>query len=147
MRINIRKIEQRDVPAIAEILREPGLFARIESETPAETLNHISRQLALCLNDDSHLVLVAEVVDGEILGYAAVHWLPYLMLPGPKGHVSELIVDEAWRGRGLGARLLEAVEPEARSSAGRSAPTPRASFCRSDTPACFPPSASGIRTR
>ena len=38
--------------------------------------------LALCQADDSHSVYVAQNPEGEILGYCAVHWLPYLLFSG-----------------------------------------------------------------
>jgi GNAT superfamily N-acetyltransferase len=37
-----------------------------------------------------------------------------LLLSGPEGYVSELFVAEAARGRGVGTRLIEAIESLAR---------------------------------
>jgi len=70
-------------------LRELGWFAQIKGESPSVTEERISRHLKLCSVDESHLVLVAENRNGEVIGYVAVHWLPYLILAGPEGYVSE----------------------------------------------------------
>jgi GNAT superfamily N-acetyltransferase len=107
---NVRSATPDDVPAVAAILRGLGWFSFTKNETTAETETRVSRHLRLCLGDDSHTVLVAEVAGGAVLGYAAVHWLPYLILQGPEGYVSELFVVEAARGAGLGTKLLEAVK-------------------------------------
>jgi GNAT superfamily N-acetyltransferase len=103
---NIRPATSADVPAIAAILRWLGWFAHVNDEPPAGTETRIAEHLRMCLADDSHSVLVAE---GAVLGYVAVHWLPYLMLPGPEGYIFELFVVESARGAGLGTKLLEAV--------------------------------------
>jgi ribosomal protein S18 acetylase RimI-like enzyme len=110
---NVRPATPADVPAIAAILRGLGWFAFINDEATAKTETRVKKHLRLCMADDSHLVLVAEDAKGAIIGYVAVHWLPYLMLPGPEGYVSELFVSEAARGMGVGTKLLEAVEDAA----------------------------------
>ena len=51
---------------------------------------------------------------GEIVGYCAVHWLPYLLLPGPEGYVSELFLRESSRGLGIGGQLLKTAKAEAK---------------------------------
>jgi ribosomal protein S18 acetylase RimI-like enzyme len=107
---DIRPATPDDVPAIAAILRGLGWFSFTNDEPTAETESRVNRHLRLCLTDDSHTVLVTESTEGAILGYVAVHWLPYLMLAGPEGYVSELFVTESARGAGLGTRLLQAVE-------------------------------------
>jgi GNAT superfamily N-acetyltransferase len=107
---NIRPAVSADVPAIAAILRGLGWFALMNEESTAETEMRITEHLRTCLADDSHSVLVAEGAKGAVLGYVAVHWLPYLMLAGPEGYVSELFVAESARGAGLGTKLLEAVK-------------------------------------
>jgi GNAT superfamily N-acetyltransferase len=66
-----------------------------------------------CLSDSSHSVYVAERPGGEIAGYAAVHWLPYLFMSGPEGYVSELFARDDARGQGLGRRLLDIIVAEA----------------------------------
>ncbi|MDM7999363.1 MAG: GNAT family N-acetyltransferase [Dehalococcoidia bacterium] len=106
----IRLAERGDVRGIAAILRELGWFTVIDSEAPEQTETRIHEHLRQCLTDDSHTVLVAEAAGGSILGYTAVHWLPYLMLPGSDGYVSELFVTDSARGGGVGTSLLEAVK-------------------------------------
>ena len=115
MDIQIRKATGQDAPVIAELLRTMVLFPHINAQTTPATLDHVSRHLGLCQADDSHSVYVARHSAGEILGYCAVHWLPYLMLPGPEGYVSELFLRESSRGLGIGGQLLETVKAEARA--------------------------------
>lgn len=111
--MNIRKTTSQDAPALADLLRALGLFTHINAEDISSTYERVARHLELCLSDDSHSLYVAENKNSEIVGYVAVHWLPYLILTGPEGYVSELFIAEHFRGRGIGARLLEAAEAEA----------------------------------
>jgi GNAT superfamily N-acetyltransferase len=113
MTARIRPALLEDAPEIAGTLRELDYFTHIAEATPQEVTDRVARHLELCSADDSHTVLVAENETG-VVGYAAVHWLPYLLLPGPEGYVSELFVREGARGRGIGTALLEAVIERAR---------------------------------
>lgn len=67
----------------------------------------------MCLADDSHTVRVATDSTGALIGYVAVHWLPYLFLSGPEGYVSELFVDETCRGHWVGSALIDAIVAQA----------------------------------
>jgi N-acetylglutamate synthase-like GNAT family acetyltransferase len=113
MEIQIRKVKTTDVPALTDLLRSLGFFAHVNAETPHSTEERVRKHLALCLVDDSHLVLIAQSSNGEIAGYCAVHWLPYLILTGPEGYVSELFINEKFRGQSVGGQLLEAIRAEA----------------------------------
>ncbi len=112
MKFNIRSVTINDSNQLAVLLHAIGWFSGIQNETEAETTVRLQSQLAKA-NPESYLLLVAEAEDGQILGYTAVHWLPYLILPGPEGYVSELFVAEAARGMGVGKALLTAVKAEA----------------------------------
>jgi len=107
---DIRPATLRDVPAIAAILRGLGWLALMNNEPATDTEERITHHLRMCLADESHTVLVGESAEDAILGYVAVHWLPYLILAGPEGYVSELFVSDSARGIGIGTRLLGAVE-------------------------------------
>ncbi|MBN1662905.1 MAG: GNAT family N-acetyltransferase [Deltaproteobacteria bacterium] len=114
MDVRIRKAAGgHDAVAIADLLRSLGWFAHIGNESADATRYRVARHLGLCNMDNSHTVYVAEDDAGEIVGYCAVHWLPYLMLAGPEGYVSELFLRESCRGLGIGGRLLETVKTEA----------------------------------
>ena len=114
MDIQIRIAKEEDAPAIADLLRSLESFPQIRAKTPEAIGEQVLCHLQLCQADDSHSVYVAQDLDKEIVGYCAVHWLPYLMFSGPEGYVSELFLGESSRGLGIGGRFLEAVKAEAR---------------------------------
>jgi len=105
----IRKATENDVPAIADILRSQQTFAHINQEPPANTEQRIRHHFNLCVASPSHSIYVAEETTGRVVGYAAVHWLPYLLLAGPEGYVSELFVHVAAQDRGIGTLLLDEI--------------------------------------
>lgn len=110
MSVQIRPATAEDVPSIAVILK--AWFPRLAAEPDATLQERILRHLQLCRADDSHLVCVAETATGAVMGYVAVHWLPYLILSGPEGYVSELFVHPEAQGQGVGTQLLEAIKQE-----------------------------------
>ncbi|HEX9029939.1 MAG TPA: GNAT family N-acetyltransferase [Anaerolineales bacterium] len=112
--ITIRKAILNDADGLTGLVREPGMFQHPVEQPPDATREQVSRHLSLCLADDSHSVYVAVEPSGEIAGYLSVHWLPYLMLTGPEGFVSELFVRRAARSQGVGGRLLQTAGAEAR---------------------------------
>lgn len=113
MSITIRKATAQDAPALSRMLRGLELFAQVSSEDPQSTQERVSGYLQLYDRDDCHSLYAALDAAGEIVGYGAVHWLPYLFLAGPSGEVSELFVCAAERGRGIGSRLLDSIRVEA----------------------------------
>jgi ribosomal protein S18 acetylase RimI-like enzyme len=66
-----------------------------------------------CIEDRGGDLLVAEE-QGAIVGYLIVHWIPFPMLGGVEGYISELIVAGTSRNGGLGSRLMDRAEALAR---------------------------------
>lgn len=58
---------------------------------------------------------VAEI-DGQVVGLASLRLLPQALDPIPYAELSELFVDDAYRGRGVGRALVRHVEAEARAA-------------------------------
>lgn len=110
MSVKVRAAQQEDVPVIADIIRKLGWFPYVDKESPSATERRVLVHLELADADDSHMVLVADDDDGNVAGYISVHWLPYLLLSGPEGYISELFVKEDARGKGVGTALMNDVK-------------------------------------
>lgn len=108
----VRRALESDATALTELVRRLGFFSWMENESATSLRDRVAAHLAMCIGDDSHTVLVAE--RDSVVGYVSAHWLPYLILPGREGYVSELFVHENARGLGVGGKLLEAIHREAR---------------------------------
>jgi GNAT superfamily N-acetyltransferase len=112
----IRSAQLEDAETLAALILGLGQFGHHFAGLSEEgSRQRVAWLLKQCLEDSSHSVYVAVDAAGALAGYTAVHWLPYLFLPGPEGYVSELFIAEAVRGHGIGGRLLEAVIHEARA--------------------------------
>jgi predicted N-acetyltransferase YhbS len=61
------------------------------------------------MQGDGRLVLVAEL-DGAVIGCLSTSIMRVLHRPRPVGRISMMVVDEAVRGRGIGAALVRAAE-------------------------------------
>lgn len=112
MEITIRPAQMTDVPGIAAVLRSIDYFTRFAEMAEADLLAQVERALVADQNTPDHQVWVAVDVSGQVLGYTAVHWLPYLILRAPEGYVSELFVHAQARGMGIGKSLLAEVKAE-----------------------------------
>jgi len=115
MEFHIRKATASDAEALATLIRGIGWFERFNAEPFDAARDRLASHLDMCTADDSHSIYVAVNASEGLLGYVSVHWLPYLFLRGPEGFVSELFVQDAQRGIGVGARLLETVVQVARA--------------------------------
>lgn len=109
-KVTVRQAQHEDVPIIADIIRKLGWFKHAENESPTATERRVLLHLELADADDSHTVLVAEDEEGRVAGYISVHWLPYLILAGPEGYISEVFVREDMRGKGVGTALMNDVK-------------------------------------
>jgi GNAT superfamily N-acetyltransferase len=107
--VTVRRATPEDGAAVA------ALVLGWAEERGREPLGAASLAQAVeeCLNTPGHEVWVAEA-GGLLLGYAAVHWIPFPLIYGREGYLSDLLVAQAGRGRRVGSRLLAQVEARAR---------------------------------
>lgn len=93
--------------AVASLLAEVGgrIPARAEMEAEVQ---------ALLDDPQGGSVLIAEV-DGAIVGVLTATWQRAIHVPGIYATVQDLWVDGAWRSRGVGAELVEAIASQARA--------------------------------
>jgi GNAT superfamily N-acetyltransferase len=93
--------------AVERLLAELGGRCPERSELEAETR-------ALLDDPEGGSVLIAEA-DGEIVGVLSASWQRAIHVPGVYATIQDLWVDEAWRSRGVGAELVEAIASQART--------------------------------
>ena len=104
MEISIRDARAVDASGVASLLTQLGY--RSSSDEAAERLAEWR---------ESPLSGVIVAADGRrVAGVLAIHAIPFLEHAGRRGRVVCLVVDEAYRGQGLGTRLMAAAEAEAR---------------------------------
>ncbi len=113
--MQIRQAIQDDAEELRKLIESIEGFASLKALPETERQVRVAHHLSLALSSPSHQVFVATDDNGALLGYVAVHYLPYLILAGPEGYVSELFIREEARGAGVGTRLLERVQTEAQA--------------------------------
>jgi GNAT superfamily N-acetyltransferase len=109
VKMTIREVKMEDAASLRELLIDIGWFnqGKIAEEG---FIQKLERMVSWNIEGEDHLLLVAEE-NGRIIGYVAIHFIPYLFMGGPEGYISELFVKNDARGKGVGSKLLsEAVK-------------------------------------
>ena len=96
--IHIREANAHDAEALADLATQLGYPSQ-----PGE----ISQRLR-CVEAERSCVFVA-VVDADVVGWIHVSLYPILQADHA-AQILGLVVDQAWRGQGIGGALLEAAE-------------------------------------
>src|SRR5688572_23580729 len=107
MDIIIRKAEEKDIPAIHELVRELAEYEK--------GLHHVTTTPASYLADFREKVFDAYVAeqDGEVVGMA-LYFLVFSTWRGRMLYLEDFVVKESVRGSGIGARLFDAFIEEAK---------------------------------
>jgi GNAT superfamily N-acetyltransferase len=102
--MTLRRATPDDAERVTELLCQLGYPA----EAPA-----VRRRLERLMASSADETWLVER-GGEIAGLVGLHVSESLEHDGPVAKISELVVDERLRGRGIGGALMEAAEREAR---------------------------------
>ncbi|MFW6154209.1 MAG: N-acetyltransferase family protein [Planctomycetota bacterium] len=104
--ILIREGRLDDIPALVDLLG--GLFAA-ETDLEADPARQQRGLTALMTEAPAARVWVAEAA-GRVVGMCQVQRKISTAEGGRIGEIEDVIVDPAWRGRGVGRRLLDTLE-------------------------------------
>lgn len=106
----VREAGAEDVAAVAAAVE--ALLVELGGRRPERAALEAEVR-ALLADPEAGSVLVAEA-DGELVGVLSASWQRAIHVPGVYATIQDLWVDEAWRSRGVGAELVEAIASQAR---------------------------------
>jgi len=106
MDVQLRPIRRQDVSELVVLLGQLGY-------PTAEAAVH--ERLDYWLGDPASWLIGADD-NGVLVGVAALHVSPMLEVTGKLGRLLALVVDERYRGRGVGQLLVAATEEQARAA-------------------------------
>jgi GNAT superfamily N-acetyltransferase len=110
----IRRAEERNVPAIVDLLAADQLGATRDGVRTAEDLAAYQQAFHAIDSDSAHLLVVAEA-DAEIVATFQLSFLPGLARRGAlRAQIEAVRVREDYRGRGLGEALMAWAIDESR---------------------------------
>lgn len=108
-KIVIRAAVETDAPAMMALIRELAVFEE-EPDAVTVTLEHFID----CGFGEQPVWWAFNAFDGEQLVGMALYYIRYSTWKGRTMYLEDIIVTAAWRGRGLGAMLMEQLQQEAR---------------------------------
>jgi GNAT superfamily N-acetyltransferase len=99
-------VRSQDVPELTVLLGQLG-YPTTETE--------VTDRLRLWRDDPASWLIGADD-GGKLVGVAALHVMPMLEVTGKLARLLALVVDERYRGKGVGQALVAAAEEQARAA-------------------------------
>jgi GNAT superfamily N-acetyltransferase len=108
--MDIRQIEEKDIDDVLEMIiayrKEQGKqISGVEKEK-------IKHQLETVVREKSDTTYVC-IIQDQIAGYMNMHLCPFPMLGGLELYISDLLVKQEFRGKGMGREFLRIAEKRA----------------------------------
>ncbi|NOT75588.1 MAG: GNAT family N-acetyltransferase [Cyclobacteriaceae bacterium] len=96
----IRQAIAFDSKAIQSLLAQLGYPDLTDEEVALKIVQH---------EKPGYYILVAEV-DEKVIGFISMHWFELMHWKGPLGRFTSFCIDESFRSKGIGTKLLESGE-------------------------------------
>ncbi len=111
MNVIVRKGERKDIPAVLTLIKELALFEK----APNEVTNTEAAMERDGFGDQPVFRLLVAEVDDYIAGMA-IYFLKYSTWKGKGVYLDDIVVNENYRGKGIGKKLFDAVILDAQES-------------------------------
>jgi GNAT superfamily N-acetyltransferase len=109
LNITIRPAAQADCPRMLELVHELAVFERAPNEVTVSMEHFIESGFG---DKPVWWAFVAEV-DGLVVGFA-LYYIRYSTWKGQRMYLEDILVTEAWRRKGIGHKLMDALIIEAK---------------------------------
>lgn len=107
--VSIRKATAEDCPRLLELIMELAVYEKAPEEVTVTLEHFVESGFG---HNPVWWAFVAEA-DGQIQGFA-LYYIRYSTWKGQRMYLEDILVTEAWRGKGLGKLLFEALIAEAK---------------------------------
>ncbi len=107
--ISIRRAVAGDCPRLLELIMELAVYEKAPEEVTVNLEHFVESGFG---PNPVWWAFVAEA-DGQIQGFA-LYYIRYSTWKGQRMYLEDILVTEAWRGKGLGKLLFEALIAEAK---------------------------------
>jgi GNAT superfamily N-acetyltransferase len=112
MQTIIRKGKQGDIPRVLELVKELALYEK----APDEVITNIEQMIADGFGSNPVYKLLVAEVDGMVQGIA-IYFIKYSTWKGKGIYLDDIIVQEKFRGEGIGKKLFDEVIKECKRAA------------------------------
>ena len=109
MEIKIRKAIKEDCPSIMELIRELAVYEKAPDEVTVDFNHFIESGFG---KNPVWWAFVAEV-ENKIVGFA-LYYIRYSTWKGQRMYLEDILVNEPWRGQGIGKLLFDQLIEEAK---------------------------------
>lgn len=108
--MNLRKPEAGDIPFIID------LILQYKAETRTSVTDEDTRSLEALIRAamESEAEFLVCDIDGEVAGFINAHYCPFPLILGKECYVSDLIIAEGHRGKGIGRAMIAEMESRAK---------------------------------
>jgi len=109
--IQIRPCTRKDLPAVIDLLQQLGDVTEIGT---ALSLEHVQKLFDEMQAQPAFYHNIVCDVDGRVVGFESLIFYQTLIHHGGTTLINELVVDQTYRGQGIGKKLIEYAIQEAR---------------------------------